>query len=90
MTEDRSAWIDTLPRKRMGSGVLVRDELGRVLVVKPTYKQSWEIPGGAVEADESPRTTCRREVEEELGLVRPVGRCCAWSGRGPSRGSASR
>ena len=45
----------TLPRKRMGAGVLLSDELGRVLLVEPTYKPSWEVPGGVVEADESPR-----------------------------------
>ena len=68
--------------KRIGAGVLVRDEQGRVLLVEPTYKESWEIPGGSVEADESPRTTCSREVEEELGLRRGVGRllCLEWQG----------
>ena len=40
----------TLPRKRMGAGVLFTDEAGRVLLVEPTYKDYWEIPGGAVNA----------------------------------------
>lgn len=71
----------------MGAGVLIRDERGRVLVVEPTYKESWEIPGGSVEQDESPRTTCAREVREELGLSRPVGRllCLEWQGPEPDR-----
>jgi 8-oxo-dGTP diphosphatase len=41
----------TLPVKRMGSGVLLADATGRVLLVEPTYKDYWEIPGGCVEAD---------------------------------------
>jgi 8-oxo-dGTP pyrophosphatase MutT (NUDIX family) len=41
---------------------------------EPVYKTDWEIPGGAVEADESPRTTAIREIEEELGLVVAPGR----------------
>jgi 8-oxo-dGTP pyrophosphatase MutT (NUDIX family) len=71
----------------MGAGVLVRDDEGRVLVVEPTYKRTWEIPGGSVEADESPRTACVREVEEELGLRREVGRllCLEWQGPEPDR-----
>lgn len=71
----------------MGAGVLVRDDEGRVLVVEPTYKQTWEIPGGSVEADESPRAACVREVEEELGLSRGVGRllCLEWQGPEPDR-----
>lgn len=62
----------TLPRKRMGAAVYLTDEQARVLLVEPTYKPYWEIPGGAVEADESPYAAAIREVKEELGLmVRP-------------------
>jgi len=87
MTDDPVAWQHALPRKRMGAGALVRDADGRVLLVEPTYKQTWEIPGGAVEADESPRSACVREVEEELGLRREVGRllCLEWQGSEPDR-----
>lgn len=65
MTEDFTA---TLPRKRMGAGALLTDDRGRLLLVEPTYKPYFEIPGGAVEADESPHTAVVRELEEELGL----------------------
>ena len=66
MTDDFTA---TLPRKRMGAGVLLSDSKGRVLLVEPTYKPDWEIPGGTVEAGESPYVAAVREVEEELGLA---------------------
>lgn len=58
----------------MAAGVLFRDVQGRVLLVEPSYKPNWEIPGGAVEADESPWATAARELVEELGLDRPLGR----------------
>lgn len=58
----------------MAAGVLFRDVLGRVLLVEPTYKPNWEIPGGAVETDESPWATAARELTEELGWDRPLGR----------------
>jgi len=64
----------TLPRKRMAAGVLLRDRAGRVLLVEPTYKDYWELPGGAVEADESPYDAAIREVTEELGIVVAPGR----------------
>jgi 8-oxo-dGTP diphosphatase len=67
----------TLPRKRMGAAVLFSDETGRVLLVEPTYKPYWEIPGGAVEADESPRDAAVRELKEELGLACAPGRLLA-------------
>jgi 8-oxo-dGTP diphosphatase len=64
----------TLSRKRMAAGVLLRDGAGRVLLVEPTYKDHWELPGGAVEAAESPYDAAVREVTEELGIVVAPGR----------------
>jgi 8-oxo-dGTP diphosphatase len=64
----------SLPRKRMGAGALCRDQAGRVLLVEPVYQDTWVVPGGVVEAGESPHAACRREVAEELGLDRPPGR----------------
>jgi ADP-ribose pyrophosphatase YjhB (NUDIX family) len=58
----------------MAAGALFRDEGGRVLLVDPTYKPVWDLPGGAVEKEESPHSACRREVAEELGLDRAPGR----------------
>jgi ADP-ribose pyrophosphatase YjhB (NUDIX family) len=58
----------------MAAGVLFRSSDGRVLLVEPSYKQNWEIPGGVVEADESPWAAAARELVEELGTERPLGR----------------
>ncbi len=71
MTADYTA---TLPRKRIGAGVVLSDPRGRVLLVEPTYKPYWEIPGGFVEADESPRAAAVRELKEELSLDLEPGR----------------
>lgn len=59
----------------LGAAAIITDEVGRVLVVHPTYRQdeSWLLPGGVVEAGEHPHVTCRREIAEELGLAdRPL------------------
>jgi 8-oxo-dGTP diphosphatase len=87
MTVDAVTWRNSRPKKRMGAGALFRDGQGRVLLVEPAYKESWEIPGGSVEADESPRAACAREVAEELGLGRGIGRllCMEWQGPEPDR-----
>jgi 8-oxo-dGTP pyrophosphatase MutT (NUDIX family) len=71
----------------MGAGLLVRDGDGKVLLVEPTYKKTWELPGGATEADESPAQCAAREVREELGIDVPVGRllCVEWQGPEPDR-----
>ncbi|MFB6844921.1 NUDIX domain-containing protein [Streptomyces sp. NPDC056373] len=62
---------------RMAAGVLFFDAAGRVLMVEPTYKDYWEIPGGYVETGESPLHAAVREVEEELGFAPPLGRLLA-------------
>jgi 8-oxo-dGTP pyrophosphatase MutT (NUDIX family) len=52
----------------VASGVLFVDDQDRVLMLRTTYKSHWEIPGGYVEATESPLDACVREVREEIGL----------------------
>jgi 8-oxo-dGTP diphosphatase len=71
----------------MAAGALCRDQAGRVLLVDPVYRDTWDLPGGAVKAEESPHAACRREVAKELGLDRPVGRVLAvdWVPSRPDR-----
>ena len=58
-----------LPRIPASAGALVWDRKGRLLILKPTYKSGWTIPGGVVEADgETPWEACRREAREECGM----------------------
>ena len=80
-------YVASLARKRMAAGALFRDVAGGVLLVNPVYKPSWDLPGGAVEAEESPHAACRREVAEELGLDRAPGRVLAvdWVPSRPER-----
>jgi len=64
-----------LPRVPASAGALLRDDDGRILILKPTYKSGWTVPGGQIEEDgESPWEGCRREVAEETGLVVTSGR----------------
>jgi 8-oxo-dGTP diphosphatase len=73
-------------RKRVSADVLLRDVHGRILLVDPTYKPDWDLPGGMAEANEPPADALRRELREELGLVIQVGDllCVDWvSPHGP-------
>ncbi|GAA2074006.1 NUDIX hydrolase [Actinomadura alba] len=64
-----TAFYASLPRTRGAAAALLLDGLGRVLLVKPTYKEGWFLPGGVIEEGESPLGACLRECEEELGLI---------------------
>jgi len=83
-------FVAALPRKRMGAGVLFHDGIGRVMLVDPIYKEPWDVPGGIVEADESPHAAATREIEEELGLSITPGRLLVvdWVPAQPTRPDA--
>ncbi|MFI2630988.1 NUDIX domain-containing protein [Streptomyces collinus] len=76
---DYAAYIASLPRVLAGAAVLFRDGEGRVLLVEPSYREGWVLPGGTVESDdgETPRQGARRETAEEIGLDREPGRLLA-------------
>jgi len=71
----------------VSAGALVFDRAGRLLILKPTYKSGWTIPGGVMEADgETPWDTCRREVLEECAIEVRRGRLACMDFRRPGPG----
>lgn len=78
--QDRSTEIDmsdgydyeAMSKKRMTASALLLNEQDNVLIVKPTYRAEWLLPGGLVEDNESPRQACAREIKEELGIEPPL------------------
>lgn len=61
-------------RKRVAADVLLRDHAGRVLLVNPTYKPGWDLPGGMAESNEPPHEAAVRELREELDYPVVLGR----------------
>jgi ADP-ribose pyrophosphatase YjhB (NUDIX family) len=58
------------------AGAVVRDDQGRLLVIRRGTHPSlgtWSLPGGRVEPGESPAQAAAREVLEETGLRVTVG-----------------
>jgi 8-oxo-dGTP diphosphatase len=75
---------EILPAIPASAGALIFDSKGRLLILKPTYKSGWTIPGGVMEADgETPWEACQREVREECGLEARTGRLVAVDFRRP-------
>ncbi|MGZ3144441.1 NUDIX domain-containing protein [Lentzea chajnantorensis] len=70
-------------RKRVAADVLLRDHHGRIVLVNPTYKEHWDLPGGMAENNEPPRAAAVREVGEELGLSIQPGRVLLLDWIGP-------
>jgi ADP-ribose pyrophosphatase YjhB (NUDIX family) len=62
-------------------GAVVHDAAGRLLLIQrghDPHRGRWSLPGGRIEAGESPEQAVVREVREETGLEvvpgRPIGR----------------
>ena len=66
--KDDHEFYASLPKKRIGVGVLLFHR-GDLLIVQPTYSPGWILPGGTVEAEESPLEALYREVREETDLL---------------------
>jgi 8-oxo-dGTP diphosphatase len=76
-----------VPAIPASAGALIWDRAARLLILKPTYKSGWTIPGGVMEADgETPWEACRREVSEECGLDVRHGRLASVDFRHPRPG----
>ena len=64
------------PHPVLCAGAVVRDAEGRLLLVRrgrPPSAGLWSVPGGRVEAGETPAQAAVREVREETGLEVNVG-----------------
>jgi ADP-ribose pyrophosphatase YjhB (NUDIX family) len=86
---DDASDLFVLPRIPASAGGLIFDGSGRLLIVNPTYKKHWTIPGGIMEANgETPWEGCRREVREEVGLDVTRGRLVAVDFLRPRRTDA--
>ena len=84
---DADAGEEGLPAIPVSAGALIFDGAGRLLILKPTYKTGWTIPGGVMEADgETPWEACRREVREECGIEVRRGRLACMDFRRPKPG----
>lgn len=87
MDEATIAWLNgRLPKKRAIGQGLLRNTRDEVLLCQLTYKAAWDLPGGVVEPNESPRAGCVREMREELGVDLPVERLLAVNWMSPWRG----
>lgn len=62
-------WRKTLPRKIIYVKAIITNDKGEILLVKPNYRDHWHIPGGGVEAHESPLDGAIRELREETNIT---------------------
>lgn len=85
--DSRMTWLAegnaTQARKRVAAKGVIANESDQFLLVNPTYKDYWDLPGGMADANEPPGQALIREVAEELGVEVQVGRLLALDWVGP-------
>ena len=77
-------WRLTRPRHEgVAVAVYVHPDL---LLVRPSYRIGWHLPGGGIRRGETPEAAARRELAEEIGLTASAllsagFGCGDWDGR---------
>ena len=64
----RKTWLNTLAKRHTASGAFIFNEKNQLLILKPSYKDGWNLPGGVTDEFESPYQTIVRECKEETNL----------------------
>lgn len=66
--EQNRQWQAGLPKKKIAVKVILKSDKGNILLVKPDYKDTWQMSGGGVDEFEDPKVAAVRETEEEAGV----------------------
>ena len=66
--EETNAWWTGVEKRMSSAGVFCETPDGRLLVTKSNYKKHWSIPGGIIDAGETPKEAAIRETQEEVGV----------------------
>ncbi|WP_311379666.1 NUDIX hydrolase [Arthrobacter sp. ISL-48] len=66
ITEDELDHRD--PAADLPLSLVVVTHAGKVLMIFNRWREQWELPGGMIESDETPRQAAFRELAEETGI----------------------
>ena len=63
-----SSFLFTRPLTIGVRGICYAADTNSVLLVRHTYSEGWQLPGGGVEPGESMFTSLKRELSDEVGI----------------------
>ncbi len=62
-------WFRLTRGLTLGARAMVRDDDGRILLVRHTYVPGWAFPGGGVERGETAEEALAHELKDEAGII---------------------
>ena len=65
-----------------GASAVVRDERGRILLLRRSDNGRWSLPAGMIEPGEQPAEAVLREITEETGVVAEIERLAGVASHG--------
>jgi 8-oxo-dGTP pyrophosphatase MutT (NUDIX family) len=74
LIETRKLWRPRIVKEIQAAKVALLDDLGRILLGEREDGRGWDLPGGHIEAGETPGGAALRETDEEVGLTIEVKR----------------
>ena len=74
-------WYEQLPTYYAAAAGLITNPAGDVLLVKPTYRDGWNFPGGCVEPGEYPHDACTANSPKNSAPRCPPAGCSSSTGR---------
>lgn len=69
----KKEYFESLYKMPISAGILLFNDKRELLILKPTYREGYLIPGGGIEKNESPKEGLKREIREEIGLDLEIG-----------------
>jgi len=61
--------VSHIPFIQTGAAIIIRNELGQILLQERTDRNKWGLPGGCQDLGENLRETAVREIYEETGII---------------------
>lgn len=68
-TAEQDRYYNARGLKRTGAATFLFSPVGKLLIVKPSYKDGWSLVGGVGGNDKSPLETAIAEIHEEIGIA---------------------
>ena len=62
--------IGSVADEQLKYAVIMAQEEGRWLICRHKERETWEIPGGHIEKDETPDAAAARELKEEIAIAK--------------------